>query len=544
MDIHDAGRRVTSREQVSRIDRGYYRRPSLMRSWRTWLCAACFIAAVGWCAWGAFDQPGHHSPGGVIAAHARVESDCQACHVPFTPIKNDTWLSTDQTRAEMDAKCEQCHRGPVHHPLQIAADAGSCASCHTDHRGRGADITRVADRTCTVCHADIAAHRLAGQAGTIPPSVVTIPITRFDNEHHPEFESLRKDPGTLKFSHGRHMTAGLVFGGPSKNPPMTYEMLATTDRDRMMPEAATAGDLVQLDCGSCHEFAPSIAPGDVRQTTAGVMASKPGAYPLPVSFERHCVACHPLPLEPEKPDTVLPHGLDAEEMRRFILTTLLEQSPSAQSLLDAPQPPKALPANRPPETPPAETIRTRLEARVNASRTFSRGACGKCHDVVDAELPMAALLDAARDGRSGNRMETWFRVPPVNVPDVWFAKAKFDHAPHRGFDCRLCHEAAYHHTNTEASGTATNAAGTTHLSPLDNSLVMIAGRESCTACHAPAGLDASGKPIGGARFDCVECHGYHGLGPHHGLGPYPGLPGAATVDSEAAAELRHALRLE
>jgi hypothetical protein len=27
----------------------------------------------------------------------------------------------------------------------------------------------------------------------------------------------------------------------------------------------------------------------------------------------------------------------------------------------------------------------------------------------------------------------------------------------------------------------------------------------------------TGKPIGGARFDCVECHGYHGLGPHQAI---------------------------
>jgi hypothetical protein len=537
MELHERDRRTTSREQVSRIDRGYYLRASPMRSWRAWLGIACFTAAVGWCAWGAFDQPGHYSPGAVIAPHARVEGDCQSCHVPFTPIKNDTWLSTGQTRAEMDAKCEACHRGPAHHPLQIASDAGSCASCHADHRGRGADITRVADRTCTVCHADIADHRLAGQPGTARPSEVAAPITRFDTEHHPEFESLKTDPGTLKFSHGRHMTAGLVFGGPSKNRPMSYAILADADRDRMMPPAAAAGDLVQLDCASCHEFATSVPPGDIRQTTAGVMASKPGAYPLPVSFERHCVACHALPLEPDGSGTVLPHGLDAEGMRRFILTTLLEQSPSGQSLLDAPQPPPALPANSPPETPPVETIRTILKSKLTASRAFTRGLCGKCHDVADAQLPMAALFGEAREGSGGTPMETWFRVPPVTVPDIWFGKARFDHEPHRGFDCRLCHEAAYPKATSATISMTTNAPGAGDLSPLDHGRVMIAGRESCTACHAPAGIDAAGKSIGGARFDCVECHGYHGLGPHDGL------PAAAAIRSEAA-ELRRVLRLE
>ncbi|MFM8577655.1 MAG: cytochrome c3 family protein, partial [Planctomycetaceae bacterium] len=39
-------------------------------------------------------------------------------------------------------------------------------------------------------------------------------------------------------------------------------------------------------------------------------------------------------------------------------------------------------------------------------------------------------------------------------------------------------------------------------------------RDSCTACHAPSAVDREGKLVGGVRFDCVECHGYHGLGSH------------------------------
>jgi hypothetical protein len=521
MEPRGVNPRATSREQVSRIDRGYYARRSRLQSRRTWLVTAGLITAAGWCAWGAIDPLSHHAPGAVAAAHARWERDCDACHVPFSPIKDDTWLSTERTRAAMDAKCEACHRGAAHHPLQIAAEVGSCASCHVDHRGREADIARVADRTCTACHADISAHRLAGTSeAAVAPSAVTGPITRFDDEHHPPFASLAKDPGRLKFSHGRHMTAGLTFGGPSKSPPMTYAMLAEADRIRAMPATASEGDLVQLSCGSCHEFATSLPPDDIRQMTALLTASKPGAYALPVSFERHCVACHALPYEPDDAKKSMPHGLDAEAMRRFILTAMLEKSPSARAALDAPLPPKTLPANRPQASPPAATMRAELRSAVDSSRSFARGMCGKCHDVADAELPAATLLEdpgAADRGAAGT--ETWFRVPPVGVPDVWLTKARFDHGPHRGFDCRLCHEAAY-------------PAATPGLFPLDNERVMIAGRESCTACHAPPGFDAAGKTIGGARFDCVECHGYHGLGPHHAVSPHatgPGDPAAVGV---------------
>lgn len=105
---------------------------------------------------------------------------------------------------------------------------------------------------------------------------------------------------------------------------------------------------------------------------------------------------------------------------------------------------------------------------------------------------------------------------PTRVPDIWLKKARFDHGPHRSFDCRECHAAAY--PDEPADGEREGMPAVPIGSPLDNSVVMIAGRESCTACHAPAAHDpTTGKPVGGARFDCVECHGYHGLGPHQAL---------------------------
>ncbi|MFM8702496.1 MAG: hypothetical protein ACKOHG_01270, partial [Planctomycetia bacterium] len=226
--VESTPQRQTSRGKVSRIDRSYFHRPNRFQLTRRWLTLACLGLGIAWAAWGAFDAPLHHAPGPVAAVHAKWENDCNACHVPFSPIKDDTWLSNASTRQAMDGKCEACHRGPPHHPLQVAAEVGSCASCHVDHRGRGADISRVADQTCTACHANISAHRLVN--GTVPAATVTAPITRFDDGHHPAFAGLASDPGRLKFSHGRHMRAGLTFGPPSTEPgaarAFTYGMLA------------------------------------------------------------------------------------------------------------------------------------------------------------------------------------------------------------------------------------------------------------------------------------------------------------------------------
>lgn len=520
------GRR-TSREHVSRIDRTYFQRPSRFQVTRRWLIVAGLAAAVAWCGWAALDASLHVAPGPVHAAHAKWEKDCSACHVPFSPIKNDTWLSTPETRHAMDAKCESCHRGPAHHPLQVAAEAGSCVSCHADHRGRTADISRVADQTCTACHADIAAHRLA-DAG-IEPSRVTAPITRFDAEHHPPFASLEADPGRLKFSHGRHMRAGLAFSGadapgrgPGRSGPWTYAMLPEADRARYLPEGGRERDLIQLDCGSCHEFGPTLTAGDTRTVSGRLAAAPAGAYPLPVHFERHCAACHALPTEgvaddaatdaspAARPSAVVPHGLAAAALARAIEGNYLQEALAAdRPAADAPRPQRPLPTQRDDLDRPQ--VRARLRDRVEAAVTFTRGTCGKCHDVRDAG-PIAAtgLLTAAGAAGDGPR---WFEVPPTGVRDIWLDKARFDHHAHQAYSCRECHATAY----PDDSGQPPVG------SPLDNHLVMIAGRDSCTACHAPAGTDPlTHATVGGARFDCVECHGYHGLGPHQPLtGPPP-----------------------
>ena len=554
-DDQPLNRTTTSREHVSRINRSYFKQLSSFQATRRWLIVAAVAIGVGWCAWGAIDVPRHHSPGPVAAVHAKWENDCEACHVPLSPIKDNTWLTTAETRREVDAKCEACHRGPAHHPLQVSTEVGSCASCHADHRGRSTDLNRVADQTCTACHANIAEHRIAAEG--VAPTKVTAPITRFDNEHHPAFASLASDPGRLKFSHGRHMRAGLTFGPTapktdhaktpvtrgtaevwtftrmltSPDPNWTYGMLLAADRQRYLPAGGHDTDPIQLSCNSCHEFAPSLAPGDMRLVSGLLSASAPGAYALPVEFERHCAACHVLPYEgasvaqsqdqtqpANKPviqavvaaahsdatDAFMPHGLDAEALRHFLESTFLDRAAANDpQLLDRPIAPQApLPA-APAAAPVEETLRAAIIGRIATAQTFARGTCEKCHAVEAAAVAAdRSLLGPAAAALSAG----WFRVPPARVPEIWFTKAKFNHQPHRGYDCRLCHAAAY------PDDVAT---GLTAGSPLDNAVVMIAGRESCTECHAPSRYDAATKKmVGGVRFDCVECHGYHGLGPH------------------------------
>lgn len=74
-------------------------------------------------------------PGDVFAAHAEVEFECSSCHKPFN-------------RSEQRALCLDCHedvaadvsRQAGFHGKSDSARIDECATCHTDHEGRNADI--------------------------------------------------------------------------------------------------------------------------------------------------------------------------------------------------------------------------------------------------------------------------------------------------------------------------------------------------------------------------------------------------------------------
>jgi len=111
-------------------------------------------------------------PGPLIQGHAEYEPECESCHKRFN-------------RAEQRALCLDCHEevaGDVAASQGFhgkSADVGTetCASCHTDHEGRNADITGLDEATfdhsftdyellgkhaeadCEACHAPETKHR-------------------------------------------------------------------------------------------------------------------------------------------------------------------------------------------------------------------------------------------------------------------------------------------------------------------------------------------------------------------------------------------------
>jgi hypothetical protein len=111
-------------------------------------------------------------PGPVVEGHAEIEDECAACHKPFQ-------------KASQNALCRDCHEdidadireSTGFHGLSSEVAAGKCATCHTDHVGRDADIVELDESSfnhdltdfhlmgahrlleCTSCHTPGKRHR-------------------------------------------------------------------------------------------------------------------------------------------------------------------------------------------------------------------------------------------------------------------------------------------------------------------------------------------------------------------------------------------------
>lgn len=195
------------------------------------------------------------SNGPLTSAHAAYESDCAVCH------------GGGSTRGVADSACRDCHEGstgvtgvPAVAAAAVATPAVTdpspgiftlaahwsaspadqrrdplpaeipCATCHLEHRGRQAEIARVADSVCLTCH-----HFGSFSTG------------------HPEFDFAADevpDSASLIFTHSHHVNEVMRRGS--------------------LTDVASA-------CLTCHEPNPGSSDAVGFQ---------------PIDFDRHCAACH------------------------------------------------------------------------------------------------------------------------------------------------------------------------------------------------------------------------------------------------------------
>ncbi len=523
--------RETGKRRGSRIELDYYRGSDGLSRWRGRLCLLVILAAAGWlgleaiasrdrATWGRSFEPSRLASKGPLAqAHAMWDSTCQACHLPFTPINHSRWAPAIGTGSHAsDDRCRTCHAAPIHHQSERPDQVPACAECHRDHRGREASLLAMDDSACTRCHGDLSQHRGPG-AGTLS---VAASVSRFDTAHHPEFTTTpvdrAKSPRRVKFNHARHLGAGLTLetGGT----PFSFAQLAPQDRARYGWAPVQTLDLpVRLDCAACHQLdgADQVG-GDAERIANRTPARSPGASMLPVVYDFHCAACHPLPFDANVPHEQVPHGLAPAELdgklRQFYAAQVVRADPAALRQFVPPRPlPDQSAGSR------AQRFEDAIEAKVltaakllfgsavdEATRRqqnlpLGRGGCVECHNLK----PNAGPLISARDLAS-------LEIEPVLMTPVWLESAVFNHTAHRALDCAACH----------AGVSSSRANGDRPLLP---------GIGVCASCHSAVSSRQTGQ-LAGASAACTECHRYHnGDHPRHGKGA-AARRGAAALSIE------------
>ena len=345
----------------------------------------------------------------------------------------------------------------------------SCATCHTEHRGR-VNIVAARNESCATCHGDlkaVGAQRYAAH------------IESFE-EGHPEFAALRSqggkpasDPGTIKLNHAIHLK------------PI-----------RRVPN----GPNVQLECGDCHRpqaTQPAIGGDNARFGTTSAnwtyadaryvsaeptysggeeyllppTGALPGYRPMtgrelmaPVKFATACSGCHSLAFDKRFNEGV-PHDKPLW-CAHFLEKQFSEYIAAHPGELRETRDPRRDLTGKPLQAAvriytPKEWVAARIS---DAEELLWRKTCKQCHTVTVGAQPDSLPV-----------------VEPARTTVRWMPHAKFDHDAHRGFSCVSCHEKAL--TSTETSD------------------VLLPGIASCRTCHAPGPAHAESR--------CFECHTYH-----------------------------------
>src|SRR5205085_1717214 len=126
----------------------------------------------------------------------------------------------------------------AHFPGQLP-DSNNCATCHVEHRGRDARLTRPSDDACLACH---------GEKGTTHAVV-----TDFEKDH-PPFASPAAFARQLKFSHAVHLAPGMALAGDKQPRPKKLDYIRDETARREYAAMQRADGLIQLECSACHQL--------------------------------------------------------------------------------------------------------------------------------------------------------------------------------------------------------------------------------------------------------------------------------------------------
>jgi len=240
------------------------------------------------------------------------------------------------------------------------------------------------------------------------------------------------------------------------------------------------------DCAYCHKL-----DGDMKRM-------------LPIRYDQHCVACHPLnvkamPADQWPADAAaefgrhrLPHPgphEDATKIRAAILQLYTRFSSQAR-----PADPGVV-MGPPILLTDDDAKKIQEQERINDQRTrltetqlfdTAKNGCQLCHTEVARK---DGLPEYADPHQPPNRWKDKSKQWPVerlqhsvyaDAASRWHPLAKFDHGVHRTYACLDCHNV---------------------LNSKETSDVMIPTIDRCKTCH--------NQSTASARSGCLTCHSYH-----------------------------------
>lgn len=503
------------------------------------------------------DRPYSHGP--VADVHASFDANCEACHRPQS-IGSVGLSAFDPQSRWLDLTCQKCHGGPDHHreakwpsdwpgggtndEPDRTTDA-QCAACHHDHNGKDFSLVRLDDANCTKCHADLVKYHRTPEVLQSPTPRFATGITKFHDPKggHPEFKKLDAEKSKphergLRFSHTHHMSIGIEYVTKQRGK-MTKADLLNYNKDnpqivsRYEFEDTDQGkELVKLECASCHQFdgghagAPRLLDGRLgagKTPLDGFLSGDPkesilpprgdGAYFLPINFEAHCQACHPLKSPDQRTMTDkafapfdLPHRKQPKDLAgvlraRYSALVLGTDGKPELMAKDVADP---------------EVLTVRGEIGDAVRKAMSRVLSDVSRETPNAVSGATCTQCHKLDGNPANVEDLTIRPPAI--PTVWFEHSKFNHKSHRGYSCMDCHP----NTAPAPLGKATFSADAIYTGP--DQKINIEGIASCRKCHTPTFTKEDGQQFGGVRSNCTDCHRYH-----NGDNPFQGL-GAAARD--------------
>jgi hypothetical protein len=424
-----AGRTRTTKTLAQRIKLDYFKKTFPIPYWRRMLSLILTVVGLAWLGWDGLNGKQAFNAGPLSHGHKIVTGTCESCH------SQPSFWGTKTS----DMACLRCHDAPVHQAKQTFTP--ECTSCHVDHQ-KSFKLAATTEASCTQCHSDLKVKDGKTEYATNIKSF---------SSGHPEFVAVKAghpiDPGTLKLNHQIHLKKDLR--GPDGKP-------------------------VQMGCSDCHQLLTpmppvTVAPADSGTTSAdelqqmAIRANLHGLSPemAPITFEKHCMSCHPLLFDKRFPDPA-PHK-ETRIVQDYVVKTYTDYIAAHPDQVHEPLQLNPDLPTRPIPPPPrnaTEWIAQRVE---EADRLLWQKSCKECH-ILTYPAPSA-------------RPE----VPKSNVTVRWMKNAWFDHKPHQLVACAECHTQAPNSQKTE-----------------DVLLPVIA---TCQKCHYDGSQAAESR--------CYECHAYH-----------------------------------